>query len=317
MEYVSLEKLHSLEIRKIDLESEIKNFLEKIECSKKKFEEARTAILEANPEMLKKLEKIEKKPNTAYGKISNYEYTSNLERAFYSLPKEIEKANKKLEELNKEIDALKGKLERHFNLRDNLPEQFHEALLHVRKEIFDCFTRQKNATIKANEDIISKPMDYVIRKNPDYSRRKHVLYVNWINAVGKDDCKHRTDEEWLEELKKNGISKYSYQNIDSYFREQSSSTVHESERIIKRQKSRNIEAETNAYFEEVKCRFIDEIARYCDEILSVEVATLGMDGSINGVIHASNGNFSIKTIGAGGYNIQCFHYRVIIRKINK
>ena len=317
MEYISLEKLHSLEIRKINLESEIKSISERIEHSKKKFEEARAAILEANPEMLKKLEKIEKKPNTAYGKIGDYEYTLNLERAFYSLPKEIEKTNKKLEELNKEIDQLKSRLSRHFNLRDNLPEQFHEALLHVRKEIFDCFTRQKNATIKANEDIISKPMDYVIRNNPDYNRRKHVLYVDWIKAVGKDDCKHRTDEEWLEELKKNGISKYSYQNIDSYFREKSSSIVYESERIIKGQKSRNIEAETNAYFEEVKCRFIDEIARYCDEILSVEVATLGADGSINGVIRASNGDFSIKTIGAGGYNIQCFHYRVIIHKISK
>jgi len=317
MEYISLEKLHSLEIRKINLESEIKSVAERIERSKKKFEEARAAILEANPEMLKKLEKIEKKPNTAYGKISNYEYTSNLERAFYSLPKEIEKASKKLEELNKEIDQLKSRLSRHFKLQDNLPEQFHEALLHVRKEIFDCFTRQKNAIIKENEEIIAKPMNYEIRKNHGYDYRKHKLYAEWIQAVGKDDLKQRTNEEWLEELKKCGIQKYSYRDLDQYFEISSKDIISGCNNVIRNQEKRNIEAETNAYFEEVKCRFIDEIARYCDEILSVEVATLGMDGSINGVIHASNGNFSIKTIGAGGYNIQCFHYRVIIRKINK
>lgn len=38
-------------------------------------------------------------------------------------------------------------------------------------------------------------------------------------------------------------------------------------------------------------------------------------GDIDGVIYGEKGNCKVNTIGAGGYNIQCFHYRVLVKKI--
>ncbi len=38
-------------------------------------------------------------------------------------------------------------------------------------------------------------------------------------------------------------------------------------------------------------------------------------GDIDGVIYGEKGNCKVNTIGAGGYNVQCFHYRVLVKKI--
>lgn len=40
-------------------------------------------------------------------------------------------------------------------------------------------------------------------------------------------------------------------------------------------------------------------------------------GYLNGIVECENGRVKISSIDAGGYNIQCYHYRVLIKKINK
>ena len=42
---------------------------------------------------------------------------------------------------------------------------------------------------------------------------------------------------------------------------------------------------------------------------------IGPEGDINGIIVGTEGKAKIQTIGAGGYNIQCFHFRTLIHEI--
>lgn len=61
------------------------------------------------------------------------------------------------------------------------------------------------------------------------------------------------------------------------------------------------------------------IARVNKEVGSIIKALslkVGVNGELNGTIKCENGTCKIETIYAGGYNIQCLHYRVLVHKIN-
>jgi len=55
------------------------------------------------------------------------------------------------------------------------------------------------------------------------------------------------------------------------------------------------------------------------EIIGTEIADValyfGPDGELNGRISGKEKSATITTITAGGYNIQCFHFRVLIREL--
>lgn len=59
------------------------------------------------------------------------------------------------------------------------------------------------------------------------------------------------------------------------------------------------------------------IARVNKEVGSIVKALdlkIGVNGELNGTIQGENGTCRIETIYAGGYNVQCLHYRVLVHK---
>ena len=51
------------------------------------------------------------------------------------------------------------------------------------------------------------------------------------------------------------------------------------------------------------------------QITDASYLTVGAKGDLNGYILGTKGCCSVKTIGAGGYNIQCFHFRTLIHSM--
>lgn len=63
----------------------------------------------------------------------------------------------------------------------------------------------------------------------------------------------------------------------------------------------------NRYF-----KLINQVTKYCDKIIDASNLTIRV-GELNGIIKGTKQNVRIETIGAGGYNIQCFHYRTLVK----
>ena len=70
---------------------------------------------------------------------------------------------------------------------------------------------------------------------------------------------------------------------------------------------------------EVKAKYIDLVHRITavvGEIQDVSNLSIGsQSGEINGLVVGSKGKAKVETISAGGYNIQIFHFRVLVHKI--
>lgn len=77
------------------------------------------------------------------------------------------------------------------------------------------------------------------------------------------------------------------------------------ERIIKAIEREAISKEKN---------LIARVNKVVGTILESFDLHIGYDGSLNGGIIGESGICTINTIYAGGYNIQCLHYRVLVKK---
>lgn len=60
---------------------------------------------------------------------------------------------------------------------------------------------------------------------------------------------------------------------------------------------------------------INRINKVVGNILDASDLSISVEGNLNGIITGEKGKAKIETIGAGGYNIQCFHFRTIVNKV--
>lgn len=67
--------------------------------------------------------------------------------------------------------------------------------------------------------------------------------------------------------------------------------------------------------ENKKEHFVTTIENLGGEMLRLIEIDLGMDGTLNGKISCVYSDVAIQTIGAGGYNIQIFHYRLLCKAL--
>ena len=62
-------------------------------------------------------------------------------------------------------------------------------------------------------------------------------------------------------------------------------------------------------------KLLEQVISITGQITDVSNLKVGEKGELNGYVLGEKGKAKVQTIGAGGYNIQCFHFRTLVRKM--
>lgn len=255
----------------------------------------------------------------------------------------IEKKNKDIEKIQKRIDKWNDNKnsEKAFRKEYSWLNSFEERYDELKENwIKECDTEIRKATRDLNENLatLKKYQEQLDKLNTfnkedkidviwDFLNEWEEKAYNWYlnNAQEYFELKQKENEEyqdWKEEH--SYINRYSLQN---YFRKEYYRNIPDFTQSITRFKYDNHICvdydinerelkETLSKEKEAKYQYlIARVQSIVGNIVNADYLRIGSNGEINGYIEGTDGKCSVQTISAGGYNIQCFHYRVLVHKI--
>lgn len=64
-----------------------------------------------------------------------------------------------------------------------------------------------------------------------------------------------------------------------------------------------------------KVKLVSRIKKEVGQITNAGDLHISNNGEINGIVHGDKGTVNVETVSAGGFNVQCFHYRVLVKPV--
>lgn len=75
--------------------------------------------------------------------------------------------------------------------------------------------------------------------------------------------------------------------------------------------AKELEQEANEKYDDI----INRTNAICGKIVDAQGLWVGNKGDLDGIVIGERGTAKVQTIGAGGYNIQCFHFRTLVHEV--
>lgn len=120
-----------------------------------------------------------------------------------------------------------------------------------------------------------------------------------FEEIPKDDPTYR---RFYNEKRKIGTGEYEY--LKEYFKYTSLSEALEALK-------KSLDREAELKYDDI----IERTNKIVGQITDASQLAIGAKGDLNGVIVGTRGKAQVTTIGAGGYNIQCYHFRTLIKPV--
>jgi hypothetical protein len=147
--------------------------------------------------------------------------------------------------------------------------------------------------------------EYMVAREEWYKVNKE--YCDWSNSEGWK-VRRENPEEYKRIEKEYKDKRTAYQSRWNFifdFVEASTFNEEKFQKMLKR--------DADAKYDFIIERTNDIVG----EITDATNLHIGAKGDLNGFIIGTKGTAKVQTIGAGGYNIQCYHFRTLINKVNK
>lgn len=229
---------------------------------------------------------------------------------------DIVQSNKKLAAaeaiLEKWEKSLSIELEKQRFIEGKTPETIKDFLETWKENAIEWHLKKYEAYQKFKEELNKKEYELriqCIKETPEYERYvgfigdKLFRPINLIPRKPIDDFLKKEGFDWR------GIEKRK--------------TMFAGANVIRMDSMRSNKAEREKWIKDLierdkQTKMFELINRISGEIGKIKDASelvVNQKGNLDGVIHGEKGSVELNTIGAGGFNIQCFHYRTLLKKL--
>ena len=132
-------------------------------------------------------------------------------------------------------------------------------------------------------------------------------YTKWVNGESRNDPDCQRKEKEFRAYREQFKATWSF--LAPYITRQANTETHRYEEVLMVDKlNKDLDEEANRKYDFI----IQRTNAIVGEITDASGLSVGAKGDLNGYIIGKKGRAKVQTIGAGGYNIQCFHFRTLI-----
>lgn len=243
----------------------------------------------------------------------------------------IEFITKRIDGKRKEIAKLESKLSRILKAQasnwENNPYYYDESDLkwttkdlENAKVALEEYEKQLTAeTEKANSRNVpailqfldawkERVMKYHEDRFPEYLKAKaeryeeNSVYCDWMNhSYVNHATKEERDAKRMEERKSQRAFEFKWSDFIKY---------DECGQFDKASLQKHLDQEANRKYDDI----INRTNEICGKITDASCLYVGLKGDLDGYIKGERGKAKVQTIGAGGYNIQCYHFRTLVHE---
>lgn len=251
----------------------------------------------------------------------------------------IEYITKRIEGKQKEITKLEGKLARIEKAKasnwENNPYYYgeddlrwtlkdltiarealakYEAQLNAENE--KAASRNVTAIIEFLENWKVKVMEYYTERFARYLvaleeyYKKSSEHCDWFNHGGWKQENAKQIEEEYRKYRKEFNRKWG--EMERYELRKFNPETKQYDRVFNRDRlQKELDQEANAKYDDI----IERTNAICGKITDARGLWVGNKGDLDGIVIGERGTAKVQTIGAGGYNIQCFHFRTLVHEV--
>ena len=141
-----------------------------------------------------------------------------------------------------------------------------------------------------------------------YAKSKE--HADWWNHGGWDDENAKAVDEEYRKYRKAFARRWG--EMERYELRVFNPETRQYDKVFNREKlQKELDQEANAKYDDI----IERTNAICGKITDARGLWVSAKGDLDGIIIGERGTAKVQTIGAGGYNIQCFHFRTLVHEV--
>lgn len=238
----------------------------------------------------------------------------------------VEYITKRIEGKEKEVDKLTKKLERIQKAQatgwEVNPYYYNEYDLKYTKRDLEAaqeaLKKYQEDLVKATEKANSRNVTAILEFLEGWKKRMREYYTNMIPRYLKARAEYyeqkRIYGEYYRFREERAAKEKEYRKIRKEFRETwgfMEEYIPYGDKFDWERFEKNIKKEAERKYDNI----IERTNEIVGTITDATGLRVGYKGELDGFILGERGKAKVQTIGAGGYNIQCFHFRILVHEV--